>query len=138
MTPAPWQTEQGDSDDGAGPLAIRTGVEDFQKPRGLADLPRALAAGTGLTRAAGFRAVALALRATHAAFHLQAGFQSPGGFLQGQHHRLPQVRAGLGLIPPLPGASETEEIFEGLPEGVEDIFEAVEGARSRPANPASP
>jgi hypothetical protein len=34
----------------------------------------------------------------------------------------------LGLIRPLPGASETEEILEGLPERAENIFEATEAA----------
>ena len=94
----------------------------------MADLPLTLAAETGLARAAGLTAVALALRATAAAFHSQAGIHTPGGFLQSQHHRLSQVRAGLGLIRSVPGASETEEILEGLPERVEDIFEAVEAA----------
>ncbi len=117
------------------PLAIRTGVEDFQKPRRQAHLPLTLAAGTGLTRAAGFRPVAPALGAAHAAFHLQAGFHSPGGFLQAQHHRLSQIRAGLGLIPSLLGASATEEFFEGLPEGAENIFEAIEGAKVQAGQP---
>jgi hypothetical protein len=120
MTPAPWQAEQG---------------EVIMEPLGLAHLPLTLAAGTGLARTAGLPAIPLAPGAAHAAFHRQTAIQSPGGFLQGQHHRLSQVGARLGLIRPVPGASETEEIPEDLPKGTEDIFEAAESAQVQARQP---
>ena len=79
-------------------------------------------------RAAGLRAVSLALGAAHPTFYDQAFLQSPGDFLQAQHHRLAQISPGLRLIPSLPGASETEEIFKGIPEGAENILETVKTA----------
>ena len=127
MTPAPWQRVQGEVMMGRTP-GNPAGVVNLHDTLGLAHLALPLAAGTGLGRAAGLRGLAPAPGTAYPAFHHQAVLQSPGDFFQGQDHWLPQISPGLRLILALPGASKTEEIFEGLPEGAENILETIKAA----------
>jgi len=116
-------------DEVAGPLALGAGVEDFQESPGLVHLACAGAADTGLGRALRLGPAAGALPADDAMRDGHAGAETPGGLFQAQHHPLAQVGPGLGLFLAVPGTPEAKKIFEGLPEGAEDLLEAVEATQ---------